>query len=38
MREVSGGLRELQLQAVDGLTEADELIAQQLSRHSDPTP
>src|SRR6266849_5683479 len=36
--EISRGLREFQLQAVDGLAEADELVAQQLSRHSDPTP
>src|SRR5712691_6898400 len=37
-REVSRGLRELQLQAVDSLAEADELVAQQLSRHSNPAP
>src|SRR6266849_5690670 len=38
MGELSRGLRELQLQAVDGLAEADELVAQQLSGHTDPTP
>src|SRR5216683_1763711 len=36
--ELSRGLRELQLEAVDGLAEADELVAQQLSRHMNPTP
>ncbi len=36
--ELSRGLRELQLEAVDGLAEADELVAQQLSGHTNPTP
>jgi hypothetical protein len=34
--EVSRGLSELQLQAVDGLAEADQLVAQELSRIDHP--